>query len=96
MRQEVFSLPEGTVAIEWPGDLSPESFQDLSDWLDILKRKIGRAAKQRVEAAKVTDKLKTDKGQFDEVLRRMLAREPQKTSEIKPLKPLTSGRRAAV
>lgn len=51
MRQEVFSLAEGTVAIEWPGDLSPESFEDLSDWLDILKRKIGRAAKPRVEVS---------------------------------------------
>lgn len=46
MRQEVFSLPEGTVAVEWPGNLSLDSYQDLSDWLDILKRKIGRAAKQ--------------------------------------------------
>lgn len=27
--------------------------------------------------------MKTDKGQFDEALRRMLAKEPQKTSEIK-------------
>jgi hypothetical protein len=27
--------------------------------------------------------MKTDKGQFDEVLRRMLQKPPQKTSEIK-------------
>jgi len=27
--------------------------------------------------------MKTDKGQFDEVLRRMLEKPPQKTSEIK-------------
>jgi hypothetical protein len=27
--------------------------------------------------------MKTDKGQFDEVLRRMLSKPPQKTSEIK-------------
>jgi len=32
--------------------------------------------------------MKTDKGQFDEVLRRMLEKQPQKTSEIKaPKKP---------
>jgi len=53
MRQEVFSLPEGTVAVEWPGDLSQESFQDLSDWLDILKRKIGRAANLRAAETKL-------------------------------------------
>lgn len=46
VRQEIFSLPEGTVSVEWPGDLSHESFEDLSDWLDILKRKISRAANQ--------------------------------------------------
>jgi hypothetical protein len=42
-RQDVFSLEEGTVTIQWPVALSPESFEDLSAWLDILKRKIGRS-----------------------------------------------------
>jgi len=42
-RQDVFSLDEGTVRIEWPEPLSAESFEDLRDWLDILKRKIGRS-----------------------------------------------------
>lgn len=44
-RQDVFSLSEGPVTIQWPADLSPESFEDLSAWLDILKRKIGRSVK---------------------------------------------------
>ncbi len=61
MRQEVFSLPEGTVAIEWPGDLSKESFEDLSDWLDILKRKISRAAKQREAGAHSDRQESTDR-----------------------------------
>lgn len=32
---------------------------------------------------KIRQKMKTDKGQFDEVLRRMLQKPPQKTAEIK-------------
>jgi hypothetical protein len=44
-RQDVFSLNEGPVTIQWPATLSPESFEDVGDWLEILKRKIGRSVK---------------------------------------------------
>jgi len=43
LRQDVFSLSEGPVTIQWPATISAESFQDLGDWLDILKSKIGRS-----------------------------------------------------
>lgn len=43
MRQDVFSLAEGPVTIQWPATLSPESLEDFNDWLDILKRKVGRS-----------------------------------------------------
>ena len=43
IRQDIFSLTEGLVTIEWPSSLSAESYQDVSDWLDIVKRKIGRS-----------------------------------------------------
>jgi hypothetical protein len=43
MRQDVFSLAEGAVTIQWPSSLSRESYEDLGAWLDILKRKIGRS-----------------------------------------------------
>ena len=42
-RQDVFSLPEGPVTLTWPAGLSKESNEDLSSWLDIIKRKIGRS-----------------------------------------------------
>lgn len=45
-RQDVFSLTEGPVTIQWPGEISAESYSDLGDWLDILKRKIGRSVKE--------------------------------------------------
>ena len=44
-RQDIFTLAEGQVAIQWPASLSPESFEDFSAWLDIVKRKIGRSVK---------------------------------------------------
>jgi hypothetical protein len=44
-RQDVFSLPEGAVTVQWPTPLSRDSVQDLADWLEILKRKIARSVK---------------------------------------------------
>lgn len=41
-RTDVFSLAEGTVSLTWPKSISRDSFHDLSDWLDLLKRKIER------------------------------------------------------
>lgn len=43
LRQDVFSLSEGAVTIQWPTPLSPESIEDLQSWLEILKRKIARS-----------------------------------------------------
>lgn len=43
MRQDIFSLVEGTVTIQWPTPLSPESIEDLKDWLKIVERKISRS-----------------------------------------------------
>jgi hypothetical protein len=39
--------------------------------------------------------MKADKGQFDEMLRRMIANPPQKTSEIKALKKAPIRRKSA-
>lgn len=45
-------------------------------------------ARRILGGCKICFEMKTDKGQFDEVLRRMLQKPPQKTSEIKaPKKP---------
>jgi hypothetical protein len=43
MRQEVFALAEGDVTIQWPEQLSPDSFQDFTDWLKLLERRIKRS-----------------------------------------------------
>jgi len=43
MRQDIFSLTEGTATIQWPTPLSEESIQDLKDWLKLVERKIARS-----------------------------------------------------
>lgn len=43
MKQERFALDNGDVIIQWPSNMSKESFEDFSDWLDILKRKVKRS-----------------------------------------------------
>ncbi len=58
VRQDLFSLSEGTVSIQWPATLSAESFQDLSAWLDILKRKIGRSVEFKITKRDVIAKLR--------------------------------------
>lgn len=43
MKEDVFSLHEGDVILQWPETLSAESYQDLEDWTKLLLRKIKRA-----------------------------------------------------
>jgi hypothetical protein len=45
-KQDVFSLDEGQVVIQWPADMSAESFEDFQDWLKLLVKKVGRAYKK--------------------------------------------------
>lgn len=50
MQEDVFSLSEGRVVIQWPAPLSAESIQDLKDWLKIVERKITRSTSQSGES----------------------------------------------
>lgn len=51
MRQDTFTLEEGTVILHWPGRLSRESYDDLKDWLEIMGRKMERAVSQEKDEA---------------------------------------------
>jgi hypothetical protein len=46
MKQEVFAMNEGDVVITWPESISAESFEDFSDWMKILLRKVQRNVKK--------------------------------------------------
>jgi|SRR5450759_3223009 len=42
-KQDVFSLNEGQAIIQWPANMSEDSFEDFKAWLKLLEKKIGRA-----------------------------------------------------
>lgn len=50
IKQDVFSLDEGQAVIQWPANMSEESFADFKEWLKLLEKKIGRAYKKTREA----------------------------------------------
>jgi hypothetical protein len=52
MREEIISLTEGPVKIQWPTPLSSESIEDIKIWLKFLERRIARSgvsAKEQVD-----------------------------------------------
>jgi hypothetical protein len=42
MNNEVFALAEGEVTLQWPTNMSPESYEDFKEWLNLLAKKIKR------------------------------------------------------
>ena len=46
-KQDVFTLDEGQVVLQWPSTLGEASFADLKDWMELARRKIGRSVKGR-------------------------------------------------
>jgi hypothetical protein len=49
--QEIFNLDEGSVILTYPASLSPQSYQDLSDYLELFLRKAKRRAERGDEEA---------------------------------------------
>lgn len=43
MRQDTFSLDEGQAVLQWPAQLSAESFEDFESWVALQLRKIKRS-----------------------------------------------------
>jgi hypothetical protein len=43
MKEDVFSLAQGRVVIQWPLGLSADNVQDIKDWLTIVQRKIEKS-----------------------------------------------------
>ena len=46
MNQDSFTLDEGQVVLQWPAQISEENFEDLKDWLELMTRRIERAARK--------------------------------------------------
>ena len=47
MNNEVFTLNEGEVVLQWPNKMSAESYEDFKDWLDLVARKAKRAVENK-------------------------------------------------
>jgi hypothetical protein len=43
MRNDVFTLDEGEVILQWPDHMSPESYEDFEAWLDLIAKKAKRS-----------------------------------------------------
>ena len=43
MKEDVFTLEEGPVILQYPESLSQESFEDLESWLQLVIRKAKRS-----------------------------------------------------
>jgi len=49
MHEDVYSLPEGRIVVQWPATLSAESVQEVKDYLKLLERKIVRSTAKEKE-----------------------------------------------
>lgn len=47
MRNDVFTLDEGEVIIQWPDHMSPESYEDFESWLNLIAKKAKRVVRQQ-------------------------------------------------
>jgi len=52
MNQDSITLDEGQVILQWPANISPENYEDLKAWLDVMTRRIARAAGVQPEKAR--------------------------------------------
>lgn len=43
MNQNTLQLDEGNVVLQYPARISPQSYEDLKDWLDLMMRRVKRA-----------------------------------------------------
>lgn len=47
MNTETFSLEEGQATLQLPAKLSQESYEDLKSWLDLIMKRMKRAADKK-------------------------------------------------
>ena len=50
MKEDIYTLPEGDVVLQWPARLSQESFDEIKMWTDLMLKKLKRQV--AIEAAR--------------------------------------------
>lgn len=43
-RTDTFSGPTGELRLTWPANLTAEEYEDVAEWMDLVRRKMSRAA----------------------------------------------------
>lgn len=46
MNQNTLDLDEGIVTLQYPKEISPESYEDLKIWLDLMATRVKRAVRE--------------------------------------------------
>lgn len=49
--QDTLTLEEGQVVLQWPSTISPENYEDLKDWLDLMARRIKKAVRNAEDSS---------------------------------------------
>lgn len=47
MKEDVFTLPDGQVVLQWPENIDPDELEDVQSWMEMMVRKIKRYAQKR-------------------------------------------------
>jgi hypothetical protein len=55
MKEDIFTLKEGDVVLQWPEAISPESYEDLESWAKLVLRKIQRHITIHTELPEIED-----------------------------------------
>ncbi len=63
MKEDVFTLDEGPVVLQYPETLSKESFEDLESWLQLIIRKAKRSIQEGAPPATAAEKRPSDQQQ---------------------------------
>ena len=42
MKEDIYSLPEGDVVLQWAENLSADSYKEIEDWTKLMLRKMKR------------------------------------------------------
>lgn len=69
MKEDVFTLEEGDVVLQWPEAMTAESATDLEDWFSLVMRKIKRSI--AAPTHRVSDTAEDDEGNENSPLRDM-------------------------
>lgn len=68
MKEDVYTLPEGDVVLQWPDRLSQASFEEIEDWTRLMLRKLKRQVAEQPSRAEGADVESEDKELADRII----------------------------